>query len=197
MGVYEVTNAQYDQFVKDSGYSGAADTAGSYMRHHKDWNEYASPGGEYPVVCVSWNNTHKFCQWLSRKSGPTVRLATEAEWEYACRAGTTSRFGFGDSDRDLGSHAWYADNSGSKTHPVGGKRANAWGLYDMHGNVWEWCQDWYGKDSYSKRRKEAPAGPRSYRVARGGCSPASASRCRSADRGSFGPSHTNPSLGFV
>jgi formylglycine-generating enzyme required for sulfatase activity len=114
-------------------------------------------GPTNPVEQVSWNDAAEFCKKLSEKARRAVRLPTEAEWEYACRAGNPGAFCFGDAESELEQYAWYAKNSGGKTQPVGQKKPNQWGLYDMHGNVWEWCQDWKGQ--YRKGPITDPTGP--------------------------------------
>jgi formylglycine-generating enzyme required for sulfatase activity len=115
-------------------------------------------GAKNPVETVSWNEAQEFCKKLSALSGKTVRLPTEAEWEYACRAGTTTPFNTGGStEKDADAAAWYLDNANHTTHPVGQKKPNNWGLYDMHGNVYQWCQDWYGK--YPAGAATDPQGP--------------------------------------
>ena len=123
-----------------------------------------------PVETVSWNDAVEFCRRLSENEGKQYRLPTEAEWEYACRAGTTTKWCFGDSESQLGEYAWYDENSGGTTHPVGEKKPNAWGVYDMHGNVWEWCADWYEAGYYSASPADDPQCPSSgdVRVLRGG-----------------------------
>ena len=137
-----------------------------------------------PVESVSWDDAQAFCQKLSQITGKTYRLPTEAEWEYACRAGTTTRFYFGDDANQLGDYAWYEGNSGGTTHPVGQKKPNAWGLYDMHGNVWEWCEDnWH--DSYKSAPSDGSAWlikDNDYQILRGGSWYGLPNLCRSAYR---------------
>jgi formylglycine-generating enzyme required for sulfatase activity len=141
-----------------------------------------------PVEKVSWNDAQAFCQKLSQITGKTYRLPTEAEWEYACRAGTTTRFYFGDDANQLGDYAWYYGNSQGTTHPVGQKKPNAWGLYDMSGNVWEWCEDdWY--DNYIGAPTDGSAwitnnndNDYDYRIPRGGSWYNIPNLCRSAFR---------------
>jgi formylglycine-generating enzyme required for sulfatase activity len=185
MGKYEVTQEQYQAVMEK--------------------NPSNFKGAKNPVEQVSWSDATDFCRKLTDKVGqasppvsprPAFRLPTEAEWEYACRAGSTTRFCFGDSDNGLDEYAWYTANSGSKTHPVGEKKANEWGLYDMHGNVWEWCGDWY--DKYSAGAAKNPTGPSSgsFRVFRGGGWHYSAGYCRSAYRYANVPGGTYSSLGF-
>jgi len=167
MGVHEVTQAQYEQVMgsNPSGFKGA----------------------DNPVEQMTWDQALEFCRKLSalpaeKAAGNVYRLPTEAQWEYACRAGTTTKFSFGDEESDLGDYAWYDDNSDDKTHPVGSKLPNAWGLYDMHGNVWEWCQDWYGDDPSGAVTD--PTGPAdgALRVIRGGSWSNAAGLCRSENR---------------
>ncbi len=123
---------------------------GKYLVTQQQWkavmgnNPSQFQGLTNPVDNVSWNDCQKFLKTLNGKvGGGSFSLPTEAQWEYACRAGSTTRYCFGDKESQLGDYAWYEDNNGNKTHPVGQKKPNAWGLYDMHGNVWEWCADWF------------------------------------------------------
>jgi formylglycine-generating enzyme required for sulfatase activity len=104
----------------------------------------------HPVLNVTHHAAMMYCAWLSAKTGKNYRLATEAEWEWACRAGSTTAYCFGDDPKELGEYAWYDDNSDEKTHEVGTKKANAWGLHDMHGNLAEWCLDMYEEKAYTK-----------------------------------------------
>jgi formylglycine-generating enzyme required for sulfatase activity len=149
-------------------------------------------GDDLPVEQVSWNDTKEFIRKLNTKEGTTrYRLPTEAEWEYACRAGTT-----GDRYGDMVSTAWYDPTSGSKTHPVGQKQANAWGLYDMLGNVYEWCEDW--KDAYPSGNVTDPRGPSSGwgRVVRGGSWLIHANRARCDFRDFLTPDERRDDVGF-
>ena len=160
-------------------------------------SRFKNCGTDCPVEKVSWNDVQKFIGKLNQmEGGNKYRLPTEAEWEYAARAGSTTRFFFGNDDGQLGQYAWYSNNSGGKTHSVAQKKPNAWGLYDVHGNVWEWCQDWFG--DYLSGSVTDPTGlsSGSYRGNRGGCWNNSARGCRSANRLRFTPGHSYFGLGF-
>ena len=174
MGKYEVMQEQYEAVT------------GTNPSHFK--------GVKNPVETVSWDNAQAFCKKLSAKTGKTVQLTTEAQWEYACRAGTTTRFCSGDADGDLDGVGWYESNSGNTTHPVGGKKPNAWGLYDMHGNVLEYCADWAG--AYEAGAATDPKGPATgtYFVLRGGCLYFNPWECRSAIRYDDAPSFRSSSI---
>jgi formylglycine-generating enzyme required for sulfatase activity len=160
-------------------------------------SHFTGCGLDCPVESVSWNDVQEFIRRLNENSeGEYYRLPKEAEWEYACRAGTSSRFNTGDSESDLDRAGWYRKNSGLKTHPVGLKEPNDWGLYDMHGNVWEWCRDWYG--AYSEYPIIDPTGPTNgaLRVIRGGAWSSPAGSCRTAYRGRLDPDYRHHGLGF-
>jgi formylglycine-generating enzyme required for sulfatase activity/serine/threonine protein kinase len=179
LGKYEVTQAQW-QAVMDNNPS---NFKGDLQR---------------PVEQVSWEDAVAFCERLTHKERKTYRLPTEAEWEYACRAGSTTKWCFGDSDSELGDYAWYRSDSNSTTHAAGGKKPNAWGLYDMHGNVWEWCSDWYESGYYGSSPSDDPKGPSSGagRVLRGGSWNFDAWYSRSAFRLWFPPADRIRGLGF-
>lgn len=197
-GVTEVTQGQW---VKVMGNNPSANS---------------SCGRECPVELVTWHEAVKFCNKLSERedlkqaywiNGTFVfrnqdangyRLPTEAEWEYACRAGTTTRFYAGDTESDLGRAGWYNGNSGRTIHPVGLKTPNAWGLYDMHGNVWEWNWDWYGKDYFLHSPLNNPAGPIGGldRLHRGGGWNNGPKQSRSAFRWGVTPTGRTQFLGF-
>jgi formylglycine-generating enzyme required for sulfatase activity len=158
-----------------------------------------------PVEMVSWNDCQEFIYRLNERRderGNVYRLPTEAEWEYACRAGSTTIYSFGDSADSLRDYGWYLNNSGGprtgSTYPVGQKKPNAWGLYDMHGNVLEWCQDWYDSEYYAASPINDPTGPLSGsdRVNRGGGWYDHARLCRSAYRYRDTPDYRSNSLGF-
>jgi len=149
-----------------------------------------------PVERIWWSEVQDFIGKLNaREGGNRYRLPTEAEWEYAARAGSTSTYSFGNEVARLEEYAWYRDNSGGKTHPVGQLKPNAWGLYDMHGNVMEWVQDWYGR--YTAEPVTNPQGPASgsHRMRRGGAWNSLAAVCRSANRYSV-PGFRDDFLGF-
>jgi formylglycine-generating enzyme required for sulfatase activity len=180
LGTYHVTRGQFRQFVKDSGYKTEAEKAHnpgawgwdpdkkefSFNEKYSWRNTGFDQTDEHPVVNVSWNDAVAFCKWLSKKENKTYRLPTEAEWEYACRAGTTTRYYSGDDPETLAKVANVADAAfkakypGEKytikasdgyvfASPVGSFKPNAFGLYDMHGNAWQWCSDWYGAEYYA------------------------------------------------
>ncbi len=173
LGATEVTVGQFRQFVDEEAYQ-VGD--GRWRNPRFDQTD------QHPVVFVSWNNAVDFCKWLSAKEGKEYRLPTEAEWEYSCRAGKAgSRYGFGDDDAQLKDYAWFDQNSGGGTHPVGKKKPNAWGLYDMHGNAWEWCQDNYDPDYYKNSPvKDPPGGAGGARA--GAAAGGSTAQCSAARR---------------
>jgi formylglycine-generating enzyme required for sulfatase activity len=158
-----------------------------------------------PVEGVSWEDVQTFISKLEEQEpSARYRLPTEAEWEYAARAGTTTAYEFGDNSSQLGEYAWYNANSGLITHPVGRLNANSWGLHDMHGNVWEWVQDWYG--NYTATTADAPAvdparpsadpAAGAARVVRGGSWVDLARACRSSTRGGRSPGYRSSRIGF-
>jgi formylglycine-generating enzyme required for sulfatase activity len=151
--VHPVTQGQWQSVMKTTPWQG--------QRHVKF-------GSDVAATDVNWSDATEYCRVLSEREGRRYRLLTEAEWEYACRAGTSTKWSFGDDESQLKEYAWYSGTPWAHAESVGQKRANGFGLYDLHGNVWEWCSDWYG--SYGKSAVVDPAGPSSgsSRVVRGG-----------------------------
>jgi formylglycine-generating enzyme required for sulfatase activity len=181
LGFYPVTQREYERVI------------GRNPSHFK--------GDRHPVEQVSWEDAMAYIEGLNsireeRSLGRSYRLPTESEWEYACRAGSASAYCFGEEESRLGDYAWYGSNSGYGTHPVGEKKPNAWGLHDMHGNVWEWCSDWYSY--YRQGTVSDPTGPMNGtgRVSRGGCWSSGAASCRSTFRYWHVPSSRIIGLGF-
>ena len=192
---YEVTVAEFRRFVAVKGYQ---------------WNEGTQGEANDPVVNVSWNDAVAYCKALSAKTGKVYRLPTEAEWEYACRAGSRTPFNTGENlttgqANYNGNYPYNGNPKGvyrQKTVPVNSFAPNAWGLYNMHGNVYEWCSDWYGASYYDECKMKGivtnPAGPAtgSYRVLRGGSWYYDAVPCRSAYRDDDTPGFRNGHVGF-
>lgn len=185
MGMHEVTNGQWQAVMGEPP---------SHFKHP-----------DHPVEMVSWYNAIAFCRKLSampeeKQAGRVYRLPTSAEWEYACRAGTTTRYSFGDDERKLPDHAWFAANSRKTTQPVGRKAPNPWGLFDMYGNVWEWCSDRRG--AYAAEDEVDPQGPArsedDQRVVRGGCweNPVNDPPFHTAARLGMNPARKFPGIGF-
>jgi formylglycine-generating enzyme required for sulfatase activity len=230
MGKHEVTVEQFRCFVEATGYVTDAeegtgfqgafgwnrDTKKFKMNADFSWRNtgFAQSDG-HPVVNVSWNDAMEFCKWMSRKEGKSFRLPTEAEWEYACRAGTTTRYSHGNDPEESAKAGNVADaafetqfpelkgvirasDGYTYTSPAGSFLPNAFGLYDMHGNVWEWCADWYDPEYYAKSPANDPAGPATgeERVYRGGGWFNCTRGCRSASRSASQPENRNLTLGF-
>ena len=222
IGKYEVTVKQFKQFVDETAYKTDADKdGGSYFWTGSAWEKKAGvnwksdekgivrPQSEYnhPVIHVSWNDAVAYCKWLSQETGKQYRLPTEAEWEYAARGGaSTGSASTGSAtgatkyagSNNIDEVAWYNGNSNSKTHPVGLKKPNELGIYDMSGNVWEWCADWYDKGYYNNSPRNNPRGPTKgdYRVLRGGSWGYDGRFCRVALRDYFSPDLRLFNLGF-
>jgi formylglycine-generating enzyme required for sulfatase activity len=184
LGATEVTVGQFRRFVEGSNYSVGND--GWKKPSHEQFDDY-------PVVFLTWQNAADFCSWLSRKEGKKYRLPTEAEWEYCCRAGKgATRHPFGDNDTELEDYCWYVKNSGGGPKAVANKKPNEWGLYDMLGNAWEWCEDSYDPHYYRRSPKKDPSGGAGdLHVIRGGAWNESPVACRSACR------HVHPEIAGV
>ncbi len=176
-------------------------------------NPSLKKGPRNPVERVSWLDAINYCNLRSRREGLQpcydletlecnfnangYRLPTEAEWEYACRAGSRTRYSFGNDASQLGDYAWFKGNAGTDLHPVGQKKPNAWGLHDVHGNVWEWCHDWYSEAPDDNAPAKNPTGPASgdRRVLRGGSRNSDAKDCRAASRSSETPGFADACFG--
>ncbi len=227
MGIHEVTIRQFREFIRDTDYRAESEKTGGSgynetrnaiegRNRHYTWKNIGWPqSDQHPVVNVSWYDAKAFCAWLSKREGKTYALPSEAQWEYACRAGTTTAFHHGDdyeglalvgnsADADfrakLPQFAWgiQARDGYPFTAPVGQFRKNTFGLHDMHGNVSEWCEDWYQANYYETSPREDPVNTKAgkYRLARGGSWNVRARDCRSATGNPFLPDHCSSEVGF-
>ena len=180
-------------------YLGKYEVTGEQWKAVMGTNPGSSKGSRHAVDQVTWEDCQTFLGKLNAKvESGKFQLPSEAQWEYACRAGSTTKYFFGDDPAQLGDYAWYEKNSGGKAHAVGEKKPNAWGLYDMHGNSWEWCADWYEGGYYAKSPVDDPRGPLTGlgHVGRGGGRTAIARLCRSAVRYNFAPNYSDYNLGL-
>jgi len=208
LGVYPVTKGQFTAFVRDDDYQTEAEKAGDKATWRKPgvlgWAADYAQTDDDPVVEVSWNDAAKFCEWLGKKVKGKCELPTEGQWEYACRAGMRTAYFFGGDPKTLDDYAWYGEIPGH-THPAGGKKPNPWGLFDMGGNVWQWCKDYQGyyssgdvKDPIrmDKASSDDRVFPLDARVFRGGSWCANAENCRAAYRRWDLPGSRYDYLGF-
>jgi uncharacterized protein (TIGR02996 family) len=208
LGTSPVTVGAFGRFVAATNYQTEAEkSGGAYGYLQGRWKQdpsitWRNPGftqtEAHPVVCVSWNDAQDMVAWLNQvetNSGLVYSLPTEAQWEYACRAGSETAYWWGEANK-LGEYAWFDENSEKKTHPIQTKKPNPWGLFDMHGQVWEWCADWY--DDYPTEAVEDPPGPSggSFRVGRGGSWYSGPASCRSARRGAGAPGYRRADRGI-
>lgn len=203
IGRWEVTNAEFCAFLNEKGnQSGGGGTwlnaKNSYVKIERKGNVFSPKKGfeKHPVIAVSWHGANAYCAWMSEKTGLKFRLPTEAEWEYAARGGKQSNGRKYANSENLDDAGWYSANSGNGVNPVGMKKANELGIYDLSGNVWEWCSDWLGV--YSDKKLDNPSGPPegSNRVRRGGCWRDKAEDCRISNRSSSPPSTRLDYVGF-
>ncbi len=164
------------------------------MNHYKNTNL----NDDAPIVGISWENAKEYCSWRSKKEGKYYRLPTEAEWEYACKAGSNTRYNFGDDESELDKYAWYNKNANQGAHSVGTKMPNAWNIYDMHGNIWEWCEDiWNSNYELAPRDGSAnKVGDANIRVLRGGSWTDSSRYVRSSNRNGYDVDGCDNDLGF-
>jgi formylglycine-generating enzyme required for sulfatase activity len=195
IGKFEVTQQQWEAVIGSNPYS--RDRSNPFYNLPGMAERITRP--DHPAT-VSWTDAQEFIAALNaREGGQRYRLPTEAEWEYAARAGTTTSYSFGDADADLGRFAWFGENFASGgSHPVGAKAPNPWGLYDVHGNAWEWVQDWFDPSYYAMNPSVDPLGPAqgSKRVVRGGSWHNTAASWRTAFRRDYHPDYRGISIGF-
>ena len=189
---YDIAMCKYPVTVEDYMLYAQATGAEVPLERHENL------GFDVPVRRVRWTDAKAYCDWKTEREGVKYRLPTEAEWEYACRAGSTTTYCFGDDASLFGEYAWYAENSEGVTHDVGTKKPNAWGLYDMHGNVWEWCLDRYAEDYDSTPCDGTAYGVASEkgRVLRGGSYNGTHENCRTSSRINLGSGGRNYFIGF-